>query len=670
MSDELMDGRNLRNRRPTPTEEQTDDSPEGDAAAAPPAPPPANDKPRKKSRLQKALEGSPFAYDPPTHPYVVLEPPGEAGDVIRQQMADVTREMPPVPEDSAEAPAAPSPEPTAAPEVSAPPRAEGDSDRIMKLPRVKVEAEHEEEEEPAPSTDRPARPEYVPHFHTPTVELPPVPDLGNARPEPEPTPPTPRGALPDYAPHFHTPTGELPPVRNHLHEADEQTPDTLPPAEAPPAPDPVIESPKLKIGGKMRPMTPAEGMRRPALPDQAGQYPAYGEIDEETGEIIDADWVLEVGSRMRPPRAKSADEPSSIYIVVKKSGKWLLPVLGVAALLMLIVFVPRAIPGGIGLGGGDDEDEPGETTRTPVAIVEPVTPTIMLPSSTPLPPTAQGKIAFVTSSGGDFEIAVLEMVTGKQTYLSANTDADRSPAWSPDGRRIVFVSDRGGTDDIWVMNADGSGPLQITTSQHDDHFPAWSPDGATIIFSREAATGSNLMAVETACLAQPATCEGLVRSITTQRYDRYPAWAPGGGRIAFAAGILAGEPTSIALMDIDGSNYEALPGTGSSDTSPSWAPDGLRIAFASYALGDQDLWLMSYNGDNLVQLTSGTANDVGPSWSPDGQFIVFASDRGEGGSFDLYVIRTNCAAPEDGCEDDLMHLTTDVANELDAVWTP
>ena len=156
--------------------------------------------------------------------------------------------------------------------------------------------------------------------------------------------------------------------------------------------------------------------------------------------------------------------------------------------------------------------------------------------------------------------------------------------------------------------------------------------------------------------------------ITDQRYDRTPAWAPGGGQIAFAAGTVAGEPTVIALLNVDGSAYTPLAGTGSSDFAPAWSPDGLRIAFASYARGDQDLWVMSRTGENLVQLTRGAATDVGPSWSPDGQYLVFASDRGEGGSFDLYAMRTDCASPEEGCEDDALRLTDDPADELDPAW--
>jgi Tol biopolymer transport system component len=260
-------------------------------------------------------------------------------------------------------------------------------------------------------------------------------------------------------------------------------------------------------------------------------------------------------------------------------------------------------------------------------------------------------------SGGNNEIAVLDMATQAITVLTSDPADDRDPVWSPDGRRIVFASNRSGTYDLWVMNADGSSPAPITSSADDDRFPAWSPDGSTLLFSRESVLGATLAAIDTACLSMPATCEGRVRPITTEHYDRFPAWAPGGGQIAFTTGDYAGdETTTIALMDLDGSNYTVLAGTGTSDSHPVWSPDGLRIAFVSNANRDEDLWIVGRNGDSLVQLTEDAALDVAPSWSPDGSLIVFASDRA--GNFDLYLIPTDCDSPEGGCEEGIIQLTT------------
>ncbi len=77
------------------------------------------------------------------------------------------------------------------------------------------------------------------------------------------------------------------------------------------------------------------------------------------------------------------------------------------------------------------------------------------------------------------------------TQITSGDYDDSSPAWSPDGNLIAFVSNRSenpdGNDnsDIWVVAADntdkGQTLLQITKNPGADRSPAWSPDGKHIV---------------------------------------------------------------------------------------------------------------------------------------------------------------------------------------------
>ena len=74
---------------------------------------------------------------------------------------------------------------------------------------------------------------------------------------------------------------------------------------------------------------------------------------------------------------------------------------------------------------------------------------------------------------------------GSPTRLTNNTEEERAPGWSPDGKRIVFSCRRGGPDfEICVMNANGTGQVQLTDNNVPDLTASWSPDGKRIVFHR------------------------------------------------------------------------------------------------------------------------------------------------------------------------------------------
>ena len=94
---------------------------------------------------------------------------------------------------------------------------------------------------------------------------------------------------------------------------------------------------------------------------------------------------------------------------------------------------------------------------------------------------AQARITFVSERDGNLEIYVMDNDGGNPRNLTKNPADDRSPSWSPDGKRIVFFSDRDGhvhpkhgwsTSEIYVMDADEGNQQQLTNHPRNDGNPA------------------------------------------------------------------------------------------------------------------------------------------------------------------------------------------------------
>ncbi len=135
------------------------------------------------------------------------------------------------------------------------------------------------------------------------------------------------------------------------------------------------------------------------------------------------------------------------------------------------------------------------------------------------------------------------------------TEADRDPAWSPDGRQLVFVGQVDEVRDVFVVDRDGQNLRRLTSDAQVEANPVWSPRGQ-IAFQR----GLGISSVR-------ADGTGLRR--LTARGVR-PDWSPDGRRLIFQRG------RRLFIVSHTGRRVRQLAGTGS---FPAWSPSGRRIAF-------------------------------------------------------------------------------------------
>src|SRR5215213_8220517 len=230
-------------------------------------------------------------------------------------------------------------------------------------------------------------------------------------------------------------------------------------------------------------------------------------------------------------------------------------------------------------------------------------------------PGAIGRIAFQTDRDGDFEIYAmgprgeLGKHGTKAKKLTNNTDADVTPAWSPNGKKIAFASARDDDHEIYVMNADGSNQTRLTTVAGLDQLPTWSPDGSKIAFESNRDVGAPYFEI----YVMDANGANPTRLTNNDVDDQLPAWSPDGNTIAFTSSRDGNQ--EIYVMNANGSNQTRLTTNAVTDSMPTWSPDGTRIAFGvSETGGSTQVFSMAADGSNPRRLTKGRAYNWYPDW--------------------------------------------------------
>jgi TolB protein len=242
---------------------------------------------------------------------------------------------------------------------------------------------------------------------------------------------------------------------------------------------------------------------------------------------------------------------------------------------------------------------------------------------------AETKIAFVTKSGPNKEIAMMDYDGFNEVTLTQLGSTSLSPVWNPTDSSVAFTSFFKGYPylfRIYPFNPRRQMPELLSAWPGINSAAAWSPDGKTVALTLSKDGNPEIYTLRV------GTSD--FRRLTNNRgIDSDPTWSPTGREIAFSSDRM-GNP-QIWIMDDLGTNARRLT-TGGYDTQPRWSPRGDTIVFTRRTAGGFDLWAVAPDGSNLRPLAHGQGENESASWAPNGRHIVFSSTRG--GRAQLYTM--------------------------------
>jgi TolB protein len=100
-----------------------------------------------------------------------------------------------------------------------------------------------------------------------------------------------------------------------------------------------------------------------------------------------------------------------------------------------------------------------------------------------MPNAPDGARTVAVRGAGQRDLVLVDLTTGQELRITSTGADEYDAAWSPVDNRIAYVSEETGRGDIYVLNLDGSANLRLTDNINNfDKHPAWAPDGSRLAF--------------------------------------------------------------------------------------------------------------------------------------------------------------------------------------------
>ncbi len=205
-----------------------------------------------------------------------------------------------------------------------------------------------------------------------------------------------------------------------------------------------------------------------------------------------------------------------------------------------------------------------------------------------------------------------------QPHDKAVGDEIEAASLSPSGDRVLFEAH---ADIFWVSTADGAAHNLTGTPAVAERSPVWSPDGRRVAYFSDA-SGEYALHVRTIDADAPAKTFAL--SVAPWFYAP-PVWSPDGRKIVFQdmqLNLVCVETDTGAVRKIDTNLYDA---TGVA-FAPVWSPDSRWIAYQKFLPNLMHaIHLYDLDTDKSAQVTDGMVDARYPAFDKGGKLLLFAA---------------------------------------------
>lgn len=189
------------------------------------------------------------------------------------------------------------------------------------------------------------------------------------------------------------------------------------------------------------------------------------------------------------------------------------------------------------------------------------------------------------------------------------------PHESPDGRSVALVLGSGKDYDVWVYSIPNNTTNRLTFGG-SNRSPVWSPDGKRIAYSCNPADKPSIIIKE-------ADGTGAAEEIPMDRRSYVNCWSRDGSTLLLSMAV-PGSGWNLYTLPLHGDRrIHPLQTTKDDELQATLSPDGRWFSYVDRSSGTGRVFVRPFpNGDGKWQVSSGEGREA--HWSPDGRTLYYA----------------------------------------------